>query len=64
MQNKIQEMSERMDDFEGQIKSAKDQADSAKARVIILQEAVEILQKHANLPPDIAIQLKNVMDQL
>ena len=62
MEDQIKRLKRQVEELESNLENVNSTADSAKARVIILQEPVEILQKHA--PPDVATELNDVMRQL
>jgi hypothetical protein len=47
MKNAIETLGDRVDELESSLRQAEADAGSAKARAIILQEAMELLVRHA-----------------
>lgn len=64
MEDQIKRLKRQVEELESNLVAVKSTADSAKARVIILQEAVDLIQKQIKLPPDVAAKLNDVMNQL
>jgi hypothetical protein len=60
----LKRLQRQVEGLETNLADVKSTADSAKARVIILQEAVYIFQKQIKLPPKVAAKLDDVMSQL
>jgi cell division septum initiation protein DivIVA len=64
MKNPIEILEERVDELKSEVEQAQSEASSAKARVVILQDAVELLTRHAQMPESERIAISTILAEL